>query len=136
MINVHELQREHDQRKSIKKKTFDKILEDLSRIVKNRSQLGQKECFLSVPAFVIGRPLYNVRQATKYVIYKMRKNGFEVYDGGINEIYVSWRSSPSGKQKEPPPHHVTEDEDEFMLPSFANLKKTANHARSLTKSKR
>ena len=132
MINVKELKREQDNRNSLKKKTYDKILEDLSRIIKNRAQLGQKECFLSIPAFVIGKPLYNVRQATKYVMYKMRKNGFEVYDGGSNEIYVSWRVPTPIKKA----IHVDEPEEEFMLPSFANLKKSANYVRSLTKTRR
>ena len=132
MINVKELKREQDNRNSLKKKTYDKILEDLSRIIKNRAQLGQKECFLSIPAFVIGKPLYNVRQATKYVMYKMRKNGFEVYDGGSNEIYVSWRVPTPIKKA----IHVDEPEEEFMLPSFANLKKSANYVRSLAKTRR
>ena len=132
MINVNELQKDQDNRNSLKKKTFDKILEDLSRIVKNRAKLGQKECFLSVPAFVIGKPLYNIRQATKYVIYKMRKNGFNVYDGGVNEIYVSWR--PDSKKKTSR-DVVSYEEDEFMIPSFVNLKKSANHVRSLKETK-
>lgn len=136
MINVNDLHKKQESRNNLKKKTFEKILEDLSRIVKNRSQLGQKECFLSVPAFVIGKPLYNVRQATKYIIYKMRKNGFEVYDGGANEIYVSWRIQNVRKTVEPPPYETNNDDDEFMLPSFANLKKSANYVRSLSKTRR
>ena len=122
MINVSDLHKDQETRNDIKRKTFDKILEDLSRVIKNRSLLGQKECFLNVPAFVIGKPLYNVRQATKYVIYRMRKNGFQVYDGGGNEIYVSWRieNKQPPKKKEP---SYNEDEDDFMLPSFANLEK-------------
>ena len=134
MINVNDLHREHDNRNNLKKKTFEKILEDLSRIIKNRSQLGQKECFLNIPAFIIGKPLYNIRQATKYVIYKMRKNGFDVYDGGGNEVFVSWRVT-SVKKPIQTPLHEDEDEDEFMIPSFANLKKSANYVRSLSKTK-
>jgi hypothetical protein len=134
MINVNDLHREQENRNSLKKKTYEKIIEDLGRVIRNRSRLGQKECFLSVPAFVIGKPLYNIRQATKYVIYKMRKNGFEVYDGGSNEIYVSWRLPAERKADEKPRHEP--DDDDFMLPSFANLKKSANHVRSLSKTKR
>ena len=50
---------------NLKKKTFDKILEDFTRIIKNRSRLGQKECFLNVPAFVMGQPLYNYTSGNK-----------------------------------------------------------------------
>lgn len=135
MISVSELQKDQDSRNDMKKKTYDKILEDLTRIIKNRAQLGQKECFLSVPAFIIGKPLYNVRQATKYVIYKMRRNGFEVYDGGANEIYVSWRVKKIKKPKIEEDAY-DDDDDEFMLPSFANLKKSADRVRSLKGSKR
>ena len=132
MINVNDLHRDHANRNNLKKKTFDKILEDLSRIIKNRAQLGQKECFLNIPPFVIGKPLYNVRQATKYIIYKMRKNGFDVYDGGGNEIYVSWHVQSVDKM----PSRDVEEDDGFMLPSFANLKKSANYVRSLSTTKR
>ena len=130
MINVKDLHREQGNRNNLKKKTFDKILEDLSRIIKNRSQLGQKECFLNIPAFIIGKPLYSVRQATKYIIHKMRKNGFDVYDGGGNEIYVSWHIQNASKT---PPREI--EDDDFMLPSFANLKKSANYVRSLSTTK-
>ena len=134
MISVTELQKVQDTRNDIKKKTYEKILIDLTRIIKNRSRFGQKECFLNIPAFIIGKPLYNVRQATKYVIHKMRRSGFDVHDGGGNEIYVSWRID-SKKPSNPIPEY-TDDEDEFMIPSFANLKKSANHVRSLSKTTR
>ena len=134
MINVSELQKAQVNRNDMRKKTFDKILEDFTRIIKNRSRLGQKECFLNVPAFVMGQPLYNLRQATKYIIYKMRKSGFDVYDGGANEIYVSWRVEQKKKPTKKLPKY-DEDEDDFMLPSFVNLKKTADHVRSLSNSK-
>ena len=130
MINVNELQKEQAGRNDVKKRTYEKILEDLCRIVKNRSQFGQKECFLTIPAFVIGKPLYNVRQATKYVIYKMKKNGFSVYDGGGNEIYVSWHITEENKRPSRR-ESMDETEDDFMLPSFENLKKSANRVRSL-----
>ena len=133
MINVTELQKDQENRNDIKKKTYEKILVDLTRIVKNRARLGQKECFLNIPAFIIGKPLYNIRQATKYVIHKMRRNGFVVYDGGANEIYVSWRNNKPSKPKLP---DYDDDDDEFMLPSFANLKKSANRVRSLKGTKR
>jgi hypothetical protein len=136
MISVTELQKDQDNRNDIKKKTYEKILVDLTRIVKNRAQLGQKECFLNVPAFVIGKPLYSVRQATKYVIHKMRHNGFEVYDGGGNEIYVSWRVNKEKKASKSKVPEYDDDDDEFMLPSFANLKKSANRVRSLKGTKR
>jgi len=132
MINVAELQKEHDTRNNIKRDTFNKILEDLTRIIKNRAQFGQKECFLNIPAFVIGKPLYSVRQATKYVIHRMKQKGFKVYDGGGNEIYVSWRIEEANK---PIPSRDIE-EDEFMIPSFVNLKKSANRVRSLKETKR
>ena len=133
MINVVDLQREYLDKKIVKKKTFDIILGDLSRVVKNRSILGQKECWLNIPAFVIGRPLYNTRQATKYIIHKMQKEGFTVYDGGGNEIYVSWKVEEVSRTHE---SDDDDDDDDFMIPSFANLKKRANHVRSLASSRR
>ena len=65
----------------------------------------------------------------------MRRNGFEVYDGGANEIYVSWRVKKIKKPKIEEDAY-NDDDDEFMLPSFANLKKSADRVRSLKGSKR
>ena len=132
MIHVSELHKDQDNRNDIKKTTFNKILEDMSRVVKRRAQMGHKECYLTVPVFTIGRPLYNVRQATKYVIHKMEKNGFTVNDQGTNTLFVSWKATSSVK---PIPEENLSD-DEFMFPSFANLKKSANHVRSLAKTTR
>ena len=134
MIHVSELHKDQDNRNDIKKKTFNKILEDMSRIVKRRAQMGHKECYLTVPAFTMGRPLYNVRQATKYVIHKMKKNGFDVSDRGDNILFVSWKSTSTTSVTSRTEEDLTDDE--FMFPSFANLKKSANRVRSLSKTTR
>ena len=63
----------------------------------------------------------------------MEKNGFVVQDSGENTLFVSWKTTSTPSVK---PRSEELTDDEFMFPSFANLKKSANHVRSLTKTKR
>ena len=93
LLNLQELynlKKKKDQHKNI---TFDKIIEQCHRRIRNIAQHGGMNTFYEIPGLLIGYPLYNIRDCMEYVVDKMRKNGFLVQilpPPHVCVIYISW----------------------------------------------
>ena len=80
-------------------------------------ELGQKQVFLQVPAFLFGFPTFDRAKATDYLKRQLERSGFEVSRIDEFDIYASWFKTTAKSQKEP--------EEMPELPNLANLRKLA-----------
>jgi hypothetical protein len=121
MITAREIQKIETERRKIKKETYKHILTQFDRKIRKAVELGQSNVFLQVPGFVIGFPMYDIRQASNYLKRQLEKLGYHVVQSD-SEFFLTWGSEAV---YEPPPieQPVTEDVD---FPTFINLRKIAN----------
>lgn len=124
MITIDEISKIADKRKRLKKETYVKLYEQISKKIRQSVELGNKYVFVQIPSFVMGYPHFDRRKATDYLIRQFKISGFMVQVIGEFEICISWRAKKVEKHTE---EKSEEDFEDF--PTLVNLKKTANKYR-------
>lgn len=122
MISINDVNKIDEKRKQIKKEIYKKIYEQFSSKIKQSVEFGHKQIFLTVPAFLIGYPVFDRGLAARYVARQFTLGGFTVQVLSDHEIYVSWYVPKKKKE-------VKEIEDDGDFPDLMNLKKIANKYR-------
>jgi len=129
MLDIHEIERLAQQKRSIRKECYKKIYEMCERKIKQCVSLGQRQLFFTVPGYVVGYPAVDRDAAARWVSRQFQLGGFETQVMG-SEVYVSWARAYTPRKREEEP-----EEDEVEFPSFVNLKKTADKYRHLVSKK-
>jgi hypothetical protein len=122
MISINDVTKIDEKRKQIRKEIYTRIYEQFSRKIKQSVELGHKQIFLTIPAFVVGCPTFDRGAAARYIARQFQLGGFTVQQISDYEIYVSW-IIPKKKQDK------AEEPDETQFPDLMNLKKIANKYR-------
>tara|TARA_B100001113_G_scaffold131674_1_gene107680 strand:- start:717 stop:1106 length:390 start_codon:yes stop_codon:yes gene_type:complete len=126
MISIDEITRISEKRNRLRKETYIKIHEQISKKIRQSVDLGHKYIFCQIPSFVMGFPQFNRTKATEYIKRQFEIGGFTVQMIGEYELCISWR--PNKKiNKNNQQHTHSEDIEEF--PTLVNLKKAANKYR-------
>jgi hypothetical protein len=124
MLSINDVTKIDEKRKHIKKEIYKKIYEQFSRKIKKSVELGNKQIFLTIPAFLVGFPVFDRAVAAQYIARQFKNGGFNVSIVGEYEIYINWIIE---KPKKDRPRQDIVDESEF--PDLMNLKKMANKYR-------
>jgi hypothetical protein len=121
MISVKELAERDKARKNIKKEIYTSILNQFSRKIKARFDLGDKMTVVTVPPFVVGFPRYDLAEAVRYIGRQLTRLGYRINMVAPMSYEVSWEKLSTHQT-------LTEEtvEPEFEFPSLMNLKKTAD----------
>jgi hypothetical protein len=122
MLSINDVTKIDEKRKQIRKEIYKKIYEQFSSKIKQAVELGHKQIFLTVPAFLIGYPVFDRRLASKYVARQFELGGFTVRLLSDHDMYISWVVPKKSKVK-------SEEEEEGDFPNLMNLKKMANQYR-------
>jgi hypothetical protein len=126
MISIDDISRITEKRNKLKKETYVKIYEQITKKIRQSVDLGHKYVFVQIPSFVMGYPHFERHKALQYIIRQFEIGGFMVQRVGEYEICISWKPK---KLKNSESKNVTEDFDDF--PTLINLKKTANKYRTM-----
>jgi hypothetical protein len=119
MLSVKDIQKIENKRKLARKELYKNILETFSSKIRNIVERGQTQIFLTIPAFVIGFPIFDRRQARDYISRQLTNLGYMVTPYGETELYVTWNKPKSAQEQETD-----------LLPVFANLHKVADSYRN------
>jgi hypothetical protein len=122
MISIDDVTKIDEKRKQIRKEIYKKIYDQFSAKIKQTVELGHKQIFLTVPAFLIGYPVFDRSAAARYIARQFVLGGFTVKLVSDNDIYVSWIIPKKKKVK-------VEKDEEADFPNLMNLKKIANKYR-------
>jgi hypothetical protein len=122
MISIDDVTKIDEKRKQIRKEIYKKIYDQFSAKIKQSVELGHKQIFLTVPAFLIGYPVFDRSAAARYIARQFVLGGFTVKLVSDNDIYVSWIIPKKKKVK-------VEKDEEADFPNLMNLKKIANKYR-------
>lgn len=101
-LSINELYNLQKKKKQLRTVAFDRVIELVHKRIRNVSGYGGLNTFYEVPGLLVGYPLYDVRECTKYVVDALRKNGFLVQilpPPHICVIYVSWDPTDIGEPK-------------------------------------
>jgi hypothetical protein len=126
MISIDEISRIAEKRNRLKKETYIKIHEQISKKIRQSVDLGHKYLFCQIPSFVMGCPNFNRTKATEYIKRQFEIGGFTVQNIGEFELCISWRPHKKTKKKN---QYDDESEDPEDFPTLVNLRKAANKYR-------
>lgn len=122
MLSINDVTKIDEKKKQIKKEIYLKIYEQFSSKIKQSVELGHKQIFLTIPAFLLGYPVFDRRLAAKYIARQFQLGGFTVKLLSDHDVYISWVTSKKKKER-------SEEPDEADFPNLMNLKKIANQYR-------
>ena len=78
MISIDEISRITEKRNHLKKETYTKIYEQISKKIRQSVDLGHKYLFCQIPSFVMGYPHFNRAKALQYIKRQFEIGGFTV----------------------------------------------------------
>ena len=123
MISVDEISRLSEKKNKLKKETYIKLYEQVSRKIRQSVDFGQKFTAVQIPSFLIGYPMFDRYKATSYIKRQLERGGFDVVVSGDHELHITWKIKKSGERRVEP--EVSTDD----FPTLINLKKAANKYR-------
>lgn len=126
MISIDEISRITEKRNRLRKETYIKIHEQISKKIRQSVDLGHKYIFCQIPSFVMGFPQFNRTKATEYIKRQFEIGGFTVQTIGEYELCISWRPNKKINKNN---HQSIESDDTEDFPTLVNLKKAANRYR-------
>lgn len=126
MISAKAVLESEKKKGSVRKEYYKALLEQFSRKIKNRSELGFRDAILTVPVFLVGFPSYDLASTVAYMNRQLTRLGYRVSIVGPLDFKVEWRHVKIEEEKD--------TDHSASLPSLANLQKTATKLR-VTKGK-
>lgn len=99
MVKADKLIKEQKEREDKKKETFDKILLKIEKKIIMASSTNFYSAWYLVPEFIIGLPMYNLKECIDYLEEKLVKDGFKVTFYEPNIINIDWKPSENKKDK-------------------------------------
>lgn len=96
-LNPNELFEKRVRRDQARLRTYNQIMEQIHTRIYAASQLAGHPAYLmyTVPPFVLGLPKIDLEDCIVYLVYMLRKSGFEVRFTYPNLLYISWRHHES-----------------------------------------
>jgi hypothetical protein len=97
MINIDELYKKKRQRVETRLKIYDIVLQKCHNKIKysSNNHIDQEYTYFNVPSILLGYPLFNKNECSKYIISQLLKNGFIVKYIGDGLIFICWKKSLS-----------------------------------------
>jgi hypothetical protein len=126
MISVNEISKIAEKRNKLRKETYVKIYEQVSKKVRQSAEFGNKFLLVSIPSFLVGFPAFDRIKALHYIKRQFDLGGFTTRIVGEHELYITWNTK---KKSTPQPKEEILTEEFGDFPSFINLKKVANKYR-------
>ena len=91
MVKADKLIKQQKDREDKKNETFDKILLKIEKKIINASSANNYYTGYLVPEFIIGLPLYNLKECVNYIKMKIEKDGFKVEFYEPNLLFIDWK---------------------------------------------
>jgi len=90
MINLDKLRKEALERKNYKKKCFTKTLNLCLNKIKIVAKTGATETWFEIPMFSLGQPSFEIKECSKYIMKKLKHNGFSSTYLKPNILLINW----------------------------------------------
>jgi hypothetical protein len=90
MVKASDLIQQQQDKDKSKDKIFKKIYKRIESRIQTASNANLSECWYEVPEFIYNIPLYKIENCIKYLINKLKHDGFVVKSQN-NIIHISWK---------------------------------------------
>jgi hypothetical protein len=120
--NILSIQKKRSEREERLK---NKMLRSVKDKINNYANFSKTNCIYTIPSFLIGEIPYNIEKISKYLIKKLKEEGFYIVKISIQYIYISWDIKDISKKNEPKSKYNNDlNNDLNHYKSFVNDKKT------------
>jgi hypothetical protein len=99
MVKADELIKEQKERDDRKKITFNTVFSKIEKKIILASAANYSFCWYSIPEFIVGLPMYSLKQCKEYIEIKLKKNGFKTEFFEPNIILINWFPEEGSKDK-------------------------------------
>jgi len=89
-LDITQLHRYQTQREESKKEYYEQIIKKIHNRIESYAFRNETMCICQIPEFVFGIPLYNRMTCCRYVIDRLKQEGFKVYYVEPYQIVVNW----------------------------------------------
>jgi len=90
-ISKNDIKKYYDDKQIKKKKTYNKIILRVMRLMKETAEKGKSMCMYVVPDIILGMPLYNINECVLYIQNILKDKGFESAYAEPNIILIFWQ---------------------------------------------
>lgn len=90
-ISNQDIQKYYDEKQLKKKKTYNKIILRIMRLMKETAENGKNMCMYVVPEIILGMPIYNMKECILYIQNILEQKGFQSAHAEPNIILIFWK---------------------------------------------
>jgi hypothetical protein len=90
MVKAEDLIKEQDEKNQTRKKIYKKVYKRIETKIVQVNKVNESQYWYEIPEFILGIPLYSFDECKKYIIQKLKKNGFKIEMIKNNVILVDW----------------------------------------------
>lgn len=90
MVKADKLIKEQKERDDRKKYTFDKIFMKIEKKIVLASSANFYYTWYQIPEFILGLPLYSLKECKEYIEGKLKNDGFETEFFEPNYLLIKW----------------------------------------------
>ena len=95
MVKAEDLKKEREEKKKQKEKTFKKIYKIAEKKIIIANTGNNTVAWFEIPEFILGVPIYKILECKKYLVKKLKKNGFNTEFFEPNILKIDWSSEES-----------------------------------------
>jgi len=85
--NILEIQKKRSLREE---KLKEKILRSVKEKIQNYANFSQTNCIFTIPNFIIGEIPFKLESMNKFLVKKLKNDGFYIVNISLQYIYISW----------------------------------------------
>jgi hypothetical protein len=108
-LNIYDLHNTINKKKHVRTNIYNSILNKCHNKIKQAAEKELISTFFNIPSYVVGLPLFDISECSKYIFDHLQQNGFKVSFLSLNIIHISWEITSN----EPPA--VKEQENLLLL---------------------
>lgn len=103
-LNILDLHRSINDKQTKITECYEKVLDICHKKIQTSAKNQQLRCFIEVPCFVFGYPIFDYNKCLEYIYNSLVKNGFLVKYYFPKHFYISWdfEEIDSSKRKNQP----------------------------------
>jgi len=89
-LDINSLYQYQVQKEENKKEYYEQIVRKVHNRIQNFAVRNETMCVCEIPEFVFGIPLYNRMTCCKYIMDRLKSEGFKVHYIHPYNIYINW----------------------------------------------
>ena len=93
ILDIEELIGENKRQENNRLSVFEAILARCHKLIQKNNKERIRDMYYTIPAFVLGKPKYNVDVLRNYLVWHLKDNGLRVDILDRYHLYISWKET-------------------------------------------